>query len=179
MVDTPITNCYFATVEALEAYFASDPRAAAFLALSDDTKAWYAKAATKAIDRMYLKGTTYDTYNPNAATLDDDEQALMFPRVIDGYTHDWDEDGEEAIIPQAVKDACAEEALAIYKLNADADALNRQDLQSQGVTSISLAGQVSETYQKGAAKRYKGLNSKEAFECMKPYIAGACEVRFG
>jgi hypothetical protein len=34
MTDTPITNCYLATRELALAYFAGDPRAAAFIATS-------------------------------------------------------------------------------------------------------------------------------------------------
>lgn len=176
MTDTPITNCYIATRELALAYFAGDPRAAALIA-TPATMDWYLQRATKAIDAMPLAGLTYYIYNRNT-TIDSDEQALAFPRVIDGKVHDWNEDTILPIVPQNVKDACCEEALALYLFYADDDAQERYDRQAQGVSSASNpAG--SESYQAGTIAKRRGLHSVAAYDLMEGYLAGSIELNFG
>jgi hypothetical protein len=138
---------------------------------------WYLQRATKAIDAMPLAGLTYYIYNRNT-TIDSDEQSLAFPRVIDGKIHDWNEDTILPIVPQNVKDACCEEALALYLFYADDDAQERYDRQEQGVSSASNpAG--SESYQVGTVRKRKGLHSVAAYDLMKCYLAGSVELAFG
>jgi hypothetical protein len=176
MTDTPITNCYLVTRELALAYFSGDPRAAAFIA-TPATMDWYLKRATKAIDAMPLAGPTYYIYNRNT-TIDTDEQSLAFPRVIDGKIHEWDDDTGLPIVPQNVKDACCEEALALYEFYADDDAQERYDRQEQGVSSASNPSG-SESYQAGIIAKRRGLHSVAAYDIMKFYLAGSVDLVFG
>lgn len=176
MTDTAITASYIATRELALAYFAGDPRAAAFIATPANMD-WYLRRATKTIDAMPLAGLTYYIYNRNT-TIDADEQSLAFPRVIDGKIHEWNDDTGLPIVPQNVKDACCEEALALYEFYADDDAQERYDRQEQGVSSASNpAG--SESYQAGIIAKRRGLHSVAAYDLMKGYLAGSVELSFG
>lgn len=153
-----------------ELYFEDDPRATAFL--EADTLEWYLKRATKIIDALPLKGHTY--YYIDNTDPDSDEQERQFPRVISEIAVDWSDDTSAAVVPQAVKDACCEEALALYEMyvSSPGDA-KRRKLQDQGVTSFSV-GKLSETYGTvKASAKWKGLHSQEAYDFMKEYIAGA------
>lgn len=176
MTTTPITNSYIPDLETAELYFSGDPRATAFLAL-DSGMDWYLRRATRAIDAMPLAGMTYYIYNRNT-TIDTDEQSLAFPRVICGKIHEWDDDTGLPIVPQNVKDACCEEALALYKLYTSSGDSNRLKLQTQGVASFSL-GDLSETFVPAAATKKKGMRSQEAYDLMKGYLAGSVELSFG
>lgn len=150
-----------------DTYFDGDPRAEDFIAADMD---WYLKKATEVIDSLYLKGTTYypiDQLNPGTGY-----QARQFPRVINGRTYNWDGDVSAELVPEEVKNAVFEEALALYDLYASAGNSKRRKLQEQGVTSFSL-GKLSETYAPGAARKWKGLHSQEAYDLLKGYIAGA------
>ena len=156
MVDTPISNSYIETIEAAESYFANDPRAAAWLNLTDDQKAWYLARATKIIDALPLSGRKY---------MLDGSQERQFPREYrEGY--DMNELTGIAEVPQAVLDACCEEALAIYLQGTS----GRRALQEQGVKSFSL-GKLSETFADGAADKYHGLLSADAYRLISKYIA--------
>jgi len=101
--------------------------------------------ATKAIDRQLLKGRKTDPAQP-----------LAFPRHPDTE------------IPQAVKEACCEEALAILESGNS----QRRKLQREGVQSFSL-GNMSETYAPGAGR---GLLSQEAKELLRPWLLGAVMI---
>lgn len=101
--------------------------------------------ATKAIDRQLLKGRKTDPAQP-----------LAFPRHPDTE------------IPQAVKEACCEEALAILESGNS----QRRKLQQEGVQSFAL-GNMSETYVAGAGK---GLLSQEAKELLRPWLIGAVMI---
>jgi len=178
MSDTTITESYNLTLEAVEAYFDDDPRteAIAWLALGDDAKIWYIKAAAKAINRLPLKGYRY-WQDGNVL------QVMEFPRVIDGVAYGWDTLTAAAVVPDEVRYAEAEEALAIYSINVTADKKERLALQRQGVISASYSG-TSEQYAQnpsgaisGAGSRYKGLMSFEAYELMKGFIGGATTSR--
>lgn len=124
--------------------------------------------ATKAIDRQVLKGRKYL-----------DTQALAFPRC---YTVDplapsvytgaleltWENGWYcETAVPQVVKDACCEEALALL----DRGDSKRRLLQQQGVKSFSL-GSMSESYTGSG----RGLISQEAREFLRPYLGGAVAI---
>jgi hypothetical protein len=176
---TPIaasTDSYVSVASA-GAYFSGDPRATAFLALVSGM-AWYLTRATKTIDAMPFAGLTYYIYNRNT-TIDADEQALAFPRVIDGKVHDWDEDTGLPIVPQNVKDACCEEAIALYKFFADSDNTDRQAMKEQGVQIYNLGGVYSETLAASNPEKHNGLLSSEAYRLMKGYLGGAVELTFG
>ncbi len=105
-------------------YFSGDPRATAFLALS--SLAWYLQRATKTIDALPLQGQKY---------LKDGSQPLQFPREYENGYFDADEATGQPEVPQAVLDACCEEALAIY-LEQSAGGTSRAALQEAGWPAI-------------------------------------------
>lgn len=72
-----------------------------------------------------------------------------------------------AEVPQNVLDACCEEALAIYLQGTS----GRRAMQEQGVKSFSLGGKLQETFVDGAADKYHGLMSAEAYRLISKHIA--------
>jgi len=89
-------------------------------------------------------------------------QALKFPRL-----YDTDASGT-IIIPQRVKDAQCEEALALLARGTEQD--KRRALQAAGVTSFSVDG-LSETYgSNGAAAATEPLISAEARALLVGYV---------
>ena len=135
---------------------ASRPTNAAWAAASSVEKLAALEEATRRIDSMILRGTKYDS-----------DQALEFPRIIDGVTvGNADQDAE---VPTPVLWACLEEAIAI--LAAGSGSL--KDLQEQGVSSMSIGGKLSYTFVAGAGN--SGLQSAAAKRYMRRYIGA--EVR--
>jgi len=112
---------------------------------SDADKEKALRQATKEIDRQLLRGRKT---NP--------EQELAFPRYPDTE------------VPEAVKEACCEEALAILESGNS----QRRKLQQEGVQSFSL-GNMSETFAAGAGK---GLLSQEAKELLRPWLLGGVNI---
>ena len=131
----------YCTIEYADEYFAGRLHAESWGETSDADKEKALRQATKEIDRQLLKG--------RKAT---DAQELAFPRYPDNE------------VPEAVKEACCEEALAILE-NGNSQ---RRKLQQEGVQSFSL-GNMSETYAAGAGK---GLLSQEAKELLQPWLLG-------
>jgi len=157
---TPVTNSYIPDLETASAYFASDPRATAFIA-TPATMTWYLQRATKVIDALPLRGRKYYM---------DGSQERQFPRLYrDGY--DMDEATGISEVPQIVLDACCEEALAIYLFHADADKSARRKLQEEGVKAYSLGGGYSETFGTSNEGIHNGLKSTEAYALLSKYIA--------
>lgn len=144
MMPEDTTTAYVTTEEATT-YFASRLHAEAWTALSADDKPKALAMATKVIDRQLLKGRKTDP-----------DQELAFPRYSDKK------------VPEAVKEACCEEALALLERGSS----QRLKLQQEGVQSFSL-GNMSETYITGAGK---GLLSQEAKELLKPWLLGAVNI---
>jgi len=155
-------NSYVTDAEA-EAYFDGDPRADTFL--EDENFSWYLSRATKIIDSLPLKGTKY---------LRDGTQALQFPREYDDGHYDADEATGSAEVPMAVKEACCEEALAIFLQGTTG---GRRELQEAGVQSYSIGGKLQETFAPGAATRTKGLRSPYAYRLLSHYIARAVPIK--
>jgi len=113
---------------------------------SDADKEKALRQATKEIDRQPLTGRkTTDT------------QELAFPRYPD----------EE--VPEAVKEACCEAALALLERGNS----QRRKLQQEGVQSFTL-GNMSETYAPGAGR---GLLSQEAKELLRPWLISAVMIK--
>jgi len=135
----------YCTIEYADEYFKNRLHAESWSGAASSIKEKALKQATKTIDRQPLKG--------RKAT---DEQELAFPRHPD------------AEIPEAVKEACCEEALALLERGNS----QRRKLQQEGVQSLSL-GNMSETYITGAGK---GLLSQEAKELLRPWLLGAVNV---
>ena len=133
---------------------ASRPTNTAWAAATSAQKLAALEEATRRIDSMILRGTKYDS-----------DQALEFPRIIDGVTvGNADQDAE---VPTPVLWACLEEAIAI--LAAGSGSL--KDLQEQGVSSMSIGGKLSYTFIAGAGD--SGLQSAAAKRYMRRYIGAA------
>jgi len=128
-------------IDGADEYFTGRLHAEAWTGADAETKEKALKQATKEIDRQPLTGRKTT-----------DNQVLAFPRYPD----------EE--IPEAVKEACCEIALALLERGND----QRRKLQQEGVQSFSL-GNMSETYAAGAGK---GLLSQEAKELLRPWLLG-------
>ena len=123
---------YVSLVEANE-YFSSRLHADAWAEASDADKEKALQQATKAIDRLPLKGRKTDPSHP-----------LAFPRYPD------------TVIPTTVKEACCEEALALLERGNS----QRRKLQQEGVQSFTL-GNMSETYAPGAGRGLLSQEAKE------------------
>jgi hypothetical protein len=126
-------------------YFSNRLHADAWAEASDADKDKALAMAAKAIDRQPLSGRKTDL-----------AQEMAFPRYPDTE------------VPEAVKDACCEEALAILESGNS----QRRKLQREGVQSFML-GNMSETYAPGTGR---GLLSQEAKELLKPWLLGAVMI---
>ena len=147
------TDSYI-TIAELEAMIGDDPRAAAaaLKAATDAAQAWYCQEATQRIDGMILRGTKYDP-----------DQALEFPRIIDGVV--VGNSDQVAEVPDAVKWACLEEAIAILAAGSSG---GRQALQAQGVASYQIPGIISESFVTGFGS--VTLQSPRARQIMRRYM---------
>jgi len=135
----------YCTIEYADQYFKNRLHAESWGETSEADKEKALKQATRAIDRQLLKG--------RKAT---DTQELAFPRYPDTE------------VPEAVKEACCEEALAILERGNS----QRRKLQQEGVQSFTL-GNMSETYAPGAGR---GLLSQEAKELLRPWLLGGVNI---
>ena len=135
----------YCTIEYADEYFQNRLHAESWGQADESTKEKALKQATRAIDRQLLRGRKT---NP--------EQELAFPRYPDTE------------VPEAVKEACCEEALALLERGNS----QRRKLQQEGVQSFTL-GNMSETYAPGAGR---GLLSQEAKELLRPWLLGAVNV---
>ena len=132
----------YCTIEYADEYFKNRLHAESWGQADESTKEKALRQATKAIDRQLLRGRKTET-----------GQALAFPRYPDTE------------IPEVVKEACCEEALAMLERGNS----QRRKLQQEGVQSFSL-GNMSETFAAGASK---GLLSQDAKELLKPWLLGS------
>lgn len=142
--ETTITvgeNSYI-DIEEADEYFSGRLHAESWGQADDETKENALLQATKTIDRQPLRGRKTET-----------GQALAFPRYPDTE------------VPEAVKEACCEEALAILESGNS----QRRKLQQEGVQSFAL-GNMSETYVAGAGR---GLLSQEAKELLRLWLLGS------
>ena len=135
----------YCTIEYADEYFKKRLHAESWGETSEADKEKALKQATRAIDRQLLTGRKT---NP--------EQELAFPRYPDTE------------VPEAVKEACCEEALAILERGNS----QRRKLQQEGVQSFTL-GNMSETYAPGAGR---GLLSQEAKELLRPWLLGGVNI---
>jgi hypothetical protein len=132
-------------IDGADEYFAGRLHAESWSGADSETKEKALKQATRQIDRQPLRGRKTET-----------GQALAFPRYPDTE------------VPEAVKEACCEEALAILESGNS----QRRKLQQEGVQSFTL-GNMSETFSAGAGK---GLLSQEAKELLRPWLIGAVMI---
>ena len=128
-------------IEGANEYFKNRLHAESWGQADDETKEKALRQATKTMDRQPLRGRKVNS-----------GQALAFPRYPDTE------------VPEAVKEACCEEALALLERGNS----QRRKLQQEGVQSFSL-GNMSESYAAGAGK---GLLSQEAKELLRPWLLG-------
>jgi len=135
----------YCTIEYANEYFKNRLHAESWGETSEADKEKALKQATRAIDRQLLIGRKT---NP--------EQELAFPRYPDTE------------VPEAVKEACCEEALAILERGNS----QRRKLQQEGVQSFTL-GNMSETYAPGGGR---GLLSQEAKELLRPWLLGGVNI---
>jgi len=135
----------YCTIEYADEYFKNRLHAESWGETSEADKEKALKQATRAIDRQLLTGRKT---NP--------EQELAFPRYPDTE------------VPEAVKEACCEEALAILERGNS----QRRKLQQEGVQSFTL-GNMSETYAPGGGR---GLLSQEAKELLRPWLLGGVNI---
>ena len=135
----------YCTIEYADEYFQNRLHAESWGQADESTKEKALKQATRAIDRQLLRGRKT---NP--------EQELAFPRYPDTE------------VPEAVKEACCEEALALLERGNS----QRRKLQQEGVQSFTL-GSMSESYVAGAGR---GLLSQEAKELLKPWLLGGVMI---
>jgi len=145
-------------------YVADRPDSAAWTGASSAEKDDALKYSSKIIDSLLFIGKKYET---NIST-----QPLQWPRLVK-TRHGWriadlDSDGN-AVIPQAIKDACCEEIIArLSTANA-----NRRKLQAGGVKSFKIS-EISETFDgtlKGGGVLGTPLYSWVAYRLLEPYLA--------
>ena len=134
----------YCTIENANEYFAGRLYAESWGETDNSTKEAALKQATKEIDRQLLRGRKADP-----------SQDLAFPRY------------PNATVPQAVKDATCEEALALLERSTE-----RMKLQREGVKHARIGG-MTEIYRDGAGR---GLISPEARELLRPWLAGAVPI---
>ena len=135
----------YCTIEEANEYFAGRLHAESWGETSEADKEKALRQATRSIDRMPLMGKKTDLHQP-----------LAFPRYPDTE------------IPEAVKEACCEEALALLERGNS----QRRKLQQEGVQSFTL-GNMSETYAPGGGR---GLLSQEAKELLRPWLLGGVNI---
>ena len=151
---TAPTESSYLDVASADTLAASRPTNTAWAAASSVEKLAALEEATRRIDSMVLRGNKYDS-----------DQALEFPRIIDGVTvGNADQDAE---VPTQVLWACLEEAMTIIDCSSSADKTERRSLQEQGVRSYSLGGGYSETFD--ASSVGGGLESRAAARYMRRY----------
>jgi hypothetical protein len=158
----------YVTLEEAEAYFAARLNADAWDAASESLQQKALLTACRAIEacRISINRPRYD-YGAGLSQLEYDPlapyqvtQRLSFPRQ-----RDRDMAGTY-MIPQAVRDAQCEEAIALLEIgNQDA---RRAALRAEGVRSFSIDG-LSETYV-DAEPASTGLSSPAARDMIAPYL---------
>ncbi len=158
----------YVTLEEAAAYFGARLHADAWAGASESDREKALLQACRRIERsrplvnrrpygyptVPAESLVYDSLAPS-----NPNQALSFPRKKDRNSS-----GDYAI-PQPVKDAQCEEALALLALGAEQE--RRAALQAAGVTSFSVDG-LSETYAAGASQH--PLLSAEARALLAPYL---------
>jgi hypothetical protein len=172
MPDTEFLNSYIVSDVELKSLIGADKRALAIAlkaALATD-QAWCCQEATRHIDTLPLRGERYEeTYIENGTQKDGNcdglIQTLEFPRSIDSVVCDWDHGTDLPIVPDLIKRACLEEAIAIYQAGSSG---GLKDLQEQGVASMSIGGKLSYSFVPGGGS--SPLLSAAAKRLMRRYV---------
>ena len=147
----------YTDLEYADAYFGDRYGADQWRAATEVHKAQALATATRHIDMQRLRGRKTD-----------DAQPLAFPRAI-YWRGAWNAD---TTVPEAVKAATCEEALAI--LSHDTQRAARQ---REGLTSVSI-GDASESYSAEALARTQSgeLLSPQAKLLLRPWLVGAVPI---
>ena len=147
----------YISVEDADVYFGDRYGADQWRAATEVHKAQALATATRSIDMQRLRGRKAD-----------DAQPLAFPRAI-YWRGAW---STEDAVPEAVKAATCEEALAI--LSQDTQRAARQ---RDGLTAVSI-GDASESYDKSALARTQSgeLLSPQAKLLLRPWLVGAVPI---
>ena len=147
----------YISVDDADTYFGDRYGADQWRAATEVHKAQALATATRHIDMQRLRGRKTD-----------DTQPLAFPRAI-YWRGAWNAD---TTVPEAVKAAACEEALAI--LSHDTQRAARQ---REGLTSVSI-GDASESYSAEALARTQSgeLLSPQAKLLLRPWLVGAVAI---
>jgi hypothetical protein len=172
------TNSYVTLAEA-ETYMASRIGTAAWDDANQSERTAALLMATRRIESMRFRGIKYL-----------ETQTMEFPRVMWGqgqtrYSEEherysemsklagWMGDDE---VPQSVKDAQCEEALAI--VSTAGDEIDRISMQSQGVTAVRI-GEFYEKYGNATGSSLSStalIRSADTMSFLKPWIAGTVKT---
>lgn len=133
-----------------ETYLSDEVERTTWESLSDTDKEILLKRATRDIDTLMFRGTQVQLKSV---------QLLKFPRVIDCIIVE---------INNYIKGACVFQAIS-YKTSSKSKSNLRKELQSQGVTSVSI-GKISESYDIGSSKKLVEINS-DSLAYLDRYIA--------
>ncbi len=152
VLGSPTANSYV-TLDEAESYFVERWRSNAWSDANDADKEKALLTACRHLERLrYWEG--------NRSAFTDPRQRLCFPRVIDTDI------AGAYVVPQAVKDAQCEEALALLSTGAEHE--RRRALQASGVKSFAVDG-LSESYDSGADRHV--LLSAEARSLLSGYLS--------
>jgi hypothetical protein len=172
MPDTAFSDSYIESDAEMKTMIGSDKRASAIAlkAASASDQAWYCQEGTRHIDALPLQGYRYEEkYIENGSQKDINSdgltQTLEFPRYIDGSIVDYDHGTNLSIVPDRVKRACLEEAIAIHQSGSSG---GLKDLQEQGVQAMSIGGKLSYTFVGGGGS--SPLLSAAAKRIMRRYV---------
>lgn len=154
----------------MDAYAADRPDSSAWTGASSAEKEDALKYSSKLVDSLPFVGKKYET--------DISSQPLQWPRLIK-TRQGWvvaDRDADDnAVVPQAIKDAVAEEILARLSPTGD----ERRALQASGVKSFRISD-LSETFDpamQGGGIKGTPLISWTAYRLLEPYLAKGARAR--
>jgi len=160
----------YITSDEMDAYVADRPEEAVWEALTGDEQTALLVYVSKLVDALPFVGKKYET--------DISSQPLQWPRLIK-TRRGWavaDRDADDnVVVPQAIKDAVAEEILARLDTTND----QRRKLQEGGVTDFKL-GELWEEYDagmQGGGIKGTPLRSWTAYRLLEPYLAKGARSR--
>ncbi len=147
------TNSYVSVADA-DTYFTERLGATAWTGATTGNKTAALLQACRTLERLRYIGS-----HPGST------QSLSWPR--EGATDPRGYGIASTVVPQAMKDAQCEEALALLQMAEDADAVSREMAQKQGIRDVVVGG-VREVY--GERRRLAGLLSEEAYALVRHYL---------
>jgi hypothetical protein len=160
----------YVTSDEMDAYVVDRPDAVAWDALSGDEQDALLVYVSGLVDSLPFIGKKFE--------YDITTQPLQWPRLIK-TRRGWvvaDRDADDIpVIPQAIKDAVCEEALARLDTSND----QRRKLQEGGVTNFKL-GELWEEYDgslQGGGIKGTPLRSWAAYRLLEPYLAKGARSR--